>query len=162
LIRRGYKPTEGARDAPFAPELEESIMTAKGTQGGKIITLALGLGVMVLAAQAGEDAMKVQAAGGPVRCDIQVKPLGGGVELQGVVFANSAIHGAYELQVSKSGGGGTSNINQGGAFNARPDEPAKLGVVTLGGDKATYRAQLKVMWDGQEIECEKTVGGGWL
>ena len=135
--------------------------TAKGTHGRRIVTLALGLGVMILAAQGGENGMNAQA-GGPVHCEIQVKPLGGGIELQGIVFASTPVQGAYELQVSKSGGGGSSNINQGGDFDASPNAPARLGVVTLGGDKGTYRARLKVMWNGKTIQCEKSVGGGWL
>ncbi len=136
--------------------------TARGTFGRRIVTLALGLGVMVMAAQGGENGMKAQAADGSVRCEIEVTELGTGVQLQGVVFANRSVQGAYELQVSKSGAGGHSNINQAGDFDARPDAPAKLGVVQLGGDGGTYRARLKVMWDGDEIECEKRIGGGWL
>lgn len=136
--------------------------TAKGTYGRRIVTLALGLGVMVMAAQSGENGMNAQAADGSVRCEIKIEEIGAGVQLQGVVTANRAVQGAYELQVSKSGGGGRSNISQAGDFDARPNVPAKLGIVQLGGDGGTYRATLKVMWDGEEIECEKRVGGGWL
>jgi len=136
---------------------------AWGKYGRRIGTLALGLGVAVMAAHSGKDGMmKAQAADGHVRCEIEVEELGMGVKLQGVVFANRAVNGAYQLQVSKSGSGGSSNINQGGHFNARPDVPAKLGVVQLGGDGGSYSARLRVMWDGEEIECEKSVGGGWL
>jgi hypothetical protein len=117
---------------------------------------------MIAAVPSGGYKVNAGAAGGPVRCEIRVTPLGGGVELQGVVFADAAIQGAYALQVSAAGGG-RSNINQAGRFSARPDVPAKLGLVRLGGDSgSTYRATLKVTWNGEEIECEKTVGGGWL
>lgn len=136
---------------------------ARGPHGRRIVTLALGLGVMIVGAGIGEGGMKAKAGGGGVRCDIEVKTLGNGVQLQGVVIAKTAIQGAYELQVSKSNsGGGGSNINQAGGFDAQPGAPAKLGVVTLGGDGGSYRAKLKVMWNGEEIECEKKVGGGWL
>lgn len=136
--------------------------TARGSYGRRIITLALGLGVMVMAAQGDNDGMTAQAADGSVRCEIKVREMGSGVQLQGMVFANKAVQGAYELQVSKSGGGGHSNISQAGDFDARPDTPARLGIVQLGGDGGTYRAKLRVMWNGDEIECEKRVGGGWL
>lgn len=135
--------------------------TVKRAYGRRIVTLALGLGVMVLAAQSGENGMTAKAGGGSVRCEIRVEKFGGGVQLQGVVFANEAVEGAYEMQVSKSGDGGRSNINQAGGFNVRPNAPAKLGIVQLGGDSGSYRAKLKVMWNGEEIECEKNVGG-WL
>ncbi len=135
---------------------------AGGANGRRIVTLAFGLGVMVVAAQGGEKAMDAEAKSGPVRCEIEVKPLGGGVELQGVVYSNAPVSGAYQLQVSKSGNGSSSNINQGGNFDAKPDQPAKLGIVRLGGDGGSYQAKLKVTWNGEEIECEKTVGGGWL
>ncbi|MGB0085247.1 MAG: curli-like amyloid fiber formation chaperone CsgH [Rhodomicrobiaceae bacterium] len=137
-------------------------MTKQGTQGWRIATLAFGFAAMTVAAQGGEDSMKAQTAGGPVRCEIEVTPLGGGVELRGVVFANAHVQGAYELRVSKSGNGSHSNVNQAGKFDARPDTPARLGAVTLGGDRGIYRATLKVIWNGEEIECEKTIGGGWL
>jgi hypothetical protein len=134
---------------------------SKCPHGSRIVTLALGLGVMIVAAQSGENSMAAKAASGPVRCEIQVEKLGSSVQLQGVVFANEAVQGAYEMQVSKSGVGGRSNINQAGGFDAGPHAPAKLGIVQLGGDNGTYRAKLKVTWNGEEIECEKKIGG-WL
>lgn len=135
---------------------------AKGPLGPRTVTLALGLGVMIVAAQTGEGGMKAEAADGSVRCEIQVKELRSGVQLEGVVIAKKAVQGSYNLQVSSSGGGGRSSINQGGDFDAQPNAPAKLGVVTLGGDGGSYRAKLKVIWNGEEIECEKKIGGGWL
>lgn len=126
--------------------------------GRRILTLAFGLGVMIMAAEAGEDGMKAYA-GGSVRCDIEVQRLGNRVELQGVVFANTAVRGAYELQVTKSGGGGRSNISQAGEFDAVPSSPTKLGFVQLGGDNGSYHAKLRVMWNDHQVECEKSVGG---
>lgn len=131
--------------------------------GRRIVTLALGLGVMVLAANSGEDGqMKAQAADGSVRCEIEVKELGAGVQLQGIVFAQQSGSGEYQLRVRKSGGGGSSNINQAGEFSAQADTPTRLGIVQLGGDGGSYDAQLKVFWNGEEIVCHKSIGGGWL
>lgn len=137
------------------------MMAAGKRRGLQPAPLALGLGLMAAALQSGGAKVSAETAGGPVRCEIRVTSLGGGVELQGVVFADAAINGAYALQVSSSGNG-RSNVNQAGRFSASPDGPAKLGSVRLGGDSSTYRATLKVTWNGEEIECEKTVGGGWL
>jgi len=129
--------------------------------GRRIVTLALGLGVMIMATSGGDEIMKAHAFGGPVRCKIEVDQRGDLVALQGVVFASKAVRGTYELHVTKSSSGGSSNISQAGDFDAYPDEPTPLGIVQLGGDGGKYRARLKVMWDGDQVECEKTVGG-WI
>ena len=121
-----------------------------------IAPLALGLGVVVLAAQ-GPDSGQAQAADGPLSCKIDVQKTADGVELQGVVTASKAGSGTYELEVLKSGSGGSSNISQDGEFDAAAGIPAKLGVVTLGGDGGPYHAKLKVTSNGEEASCEKTV-----
>jgi hypothetical protein len=127
-------------------------------QGHRIVPLALGLGVMILAAQGEGEGSRAQAAEGPISCKIEVQQSGGGVQLQGVVFASKAARGTYELEVIKSGGGGQSNISQDGEFDAAAGVPAKLGVVQLGGDGGSYHATLKVTSDGNEVSCEKTAG----
>ncbi len=135
--------------------------TGNEWSGRRFIPLALGLGVMVVAdGQAGEQGAQAEAKAeaGPIRCEILVKPAGAGVQLEGLVFASGKVAGSYRLQVRKTGGGGTSNINQGGDFSAGPDAPARVGTVTLGGDGGSYSAKLKVTWDGGTAECEETVG----
>ncbi len=132
--------------------------TGNEGSGRRFIPLALGLGVMVVASQASEHGASAKAESGPIRCEIQVKHEGGGVQLEGVVFASDAVKGSYRMQVRKTGGGGSSNINQGGDFRAGPQAPARVGTVTLGGDDGSYSANLKVTWDGGTVECEETVG----
>jgi hypothetical protein len=149
------------RTTRASPGLLEARMMSARKRHCLTAPVALGLGVVAAAMLSGGTEVNAEAARGPVRCEIKVTSLGGGVELQGVVFADAAIHGDYALQVS-SAGSGRSSINQAGRFSAGPDGPAKLGTVRLGGDNGTYRATLKVTWNGEEIECEKTVGGGWL
>ena len=124
--------------------------------------ITLGVGTMIMALYGGGDMINAKAGNAQVRCEIEVKEMDNGVQLQGVVFADEAVRGAYQLQVSKSGRGNQSNINQAGNFDARPNIPAKLGIVRLGGDSGAYEARLKVSWDSEEIECEKNIGGGWL
>ncbi len=133
--------------------------TENGSAGRRFIPLALGLGVMIVAGRSQVHPASAKAVSGLVRCEIEFTASSGGVEFQGAVFANAEVEGRYQLQVGKIGGG-RSNINQGGAFKAGPDAPARLGKVTLGGDGGSYSAKLKVMWDGEAIECEKTVVGG--
>lgn len=120
----------------------------------QVLGLALGAGIVGSAlAAAGSE----QTA---VRCEIQVKERAGGVTLEGIAFAKTAINGSYQLLVTKSGGGGSSNINQGGEFKTLPGRNTSLGTVMLGGDGGTYAAKLKVMWDGRSTECSEKVRGG--
>lgn len=135
--------------------------TQWGPHGRRFVTLAFGLGVMFVAAQSGSDSA-AEAGSSGVRCKIQVEKLGDRVELQGMVIAKSAMQGSYQMQVSKSGDAGQSSINQAGDFEAAANAETPLGLIQLGGDGGGYRAKLKVMWDGEAIECEETVGGGWL
>lgn len=94
----------------------------------------------------------------PLRCEIQVDERGNSVALEGLVFAKSAIEGSYHLTVSKSGGSGSSEINQSGGFSAGPGGPASLASVTLGGG-GSYIARLRVTWDGHSVECTERVRG---
>jgi hypothetical protein len=100
-----------------------------------------------------------QTASQPLRCEIQVQEHGNSVSLAGVVFAKTAVAGSYQLRVTKSGGAGSSGINQSGDFSAGPGEPGRLGTVTLGGDGGSYVAKLTVTWDGGSIECTERVRG---
>jgi hypothetical protein len=100
-----------------------------------------------------------QKASEPIRCEIQVNERGPSVTLEGVVFAKTAIEGTYQLRVSKSGGGGSSDINQSGDFSAGPGEPSTVGTVMLGGDGGSFIAKLTVTWNGGSIECIERVGG---
>lgn len=122
-----------------------------------IAPVAIALGAVIFAAQ-GQEGGRVHAASGPLSCEIDVHRTGGGVELQGLVTSAKAASGTYELEVLKSGSGGQSNISQDGEFEASPGVPAKLGVVTLGGDGGSYHAKLKVTSShGTAVSCEKTV-----
>jgi hypothetical protein len=126
-----------------------------GPLTGWFVPAALGVGVIGVIASGIE---RVDASQ-PIRCEIQVKEYGSSVALEGVVFARSAAVGSYRLRVSKTGGGGSSDISQSGEFSAGPGEPSTLGSVTLGGDGGSYVARLTVTWDGGSIECTERVGG---
>jgi CsgH protein len=141
--------------------MEAEMIAAKDSRMARIGLLALGAGALTAATQGEGDRAGAEVPHGPVRCEIQVTPLDGGIELQGMVFAQKPVQGRYALQVASSGQG-RSNINQAGRFSASPDVPVKLGSIRLGGGSSSYRARLKVSWNGEEISCEKTVGGGWL
>lgn len=115
-------------------------------------TLGLGMiGVTAVTAKQSETA--------PLRCEIKVKDQGGNVALEGIVRADAATEGAYHFRVSKSGGGGSANIDQRGDFKAGPDNPGRLGSVMLGTNGGTYVAKLTVTANGQTFECSEKVGG---
>jgi hypothetical protein len=119
-----------------------------------LIPGTLSLGVMGITAVTAK-----QHENGPVRCEIKVKDQGGSVSLEGVVRADAATQGEYHFRVNKAGGGGSANIDQRGEFNAGPDNPGRLGSVTLGTNGGTYVAKLTVTAGGQTFECTEKVGG---
>lgn len=107
---------------------------------------------------AGDDANAGWFSSDRVRCEIQVTPRPYGLELQGMVYAEDAVSGEYELNIRQDGISGQSVINQGGGFQAMPNTPARLGTVSLGGD-GSYTAKLKVHAGGKTFVCAKRVGG---
>lgn len=124
--------------------------------GPRTLGLAVGLGVVGTIAA---GAASVEAASDGIRCEIQVKSRSGGVTLEGIVHANAAVDGSYQLVITKSGGGGSSDINQGGEFSAAPGKETSLGTVVLAGNGGSYTATLKVKWNGKSTECREKVSG---
>lgn len=100
------------------------------------------------------------SAGGSseLRCEIYQSHRGGGVVLEGVVFSGSAVNGSYQFTVTKSGGGGSSNINQGGEFSVGAGGKRTVSSVSLGGDGG-YSATLRVTADGHTTACKERTGG---
>lgn len=121
-----------------------------------VLALAVGLGIIGSAIAAAGSTEADQDA---VRCAIEIKQRAGDVSLEGVVFSKTAIDGSYQLVVTKSGGGGSSNINQGGEFRTQPGRNTSLGIVMLSGDSGSYTAKLKVDWKGNSTECREKVRG---
>jgi hypothetical protein len=117
-----------------------------------ILTLALGFG---LTGATGVPSTAAAASGG-VSCEINVSPRAGGVALQGMVRADHAVAGSYELIVTQSGGGGGSDIQQAGEFSAGAGRSAALGTVVLGGAGGNFKARLKLTWDGSTTQCRES------
>jgi len=113
----------------------------------------LGLGLMMAA----PDGASAGGAGG-LRCEIYQAQSGNGVVLEGVVFASGAVEGTYQFSVVKSGGGGNSNINQGGAFSLGSGGKTTVGTVSLGGG-GSYTASLRVSAGGHTTACRERTGG---
>lgn len=92
-------------------------------------------------------------------CQIGATPAGGGmVRLEALVNADKAVSGSYTFRVEKTGGGGSSTINQGGDFDAKAGQTATLSSVSLGGKGARYNATLDVTIGGKTVSCTKQTG----
>jgi hypothetical protein len=119
-------------------------------------TLALTIAAGLLAA--GFASRTSSAASEGVRCEIAVEEQAGRVMLEGFVDTASRISGSYELLVSKTGGGGSSDISQGGEFSADAGARTALGTVVLDGD-GSYTAKLKIRWNGKTATCRESLRG---
>jgi hypothetical protein len=95
----------------------------------------------------------------PLRCEIVANPSGGMVALEGVLHTDMPISGSYRFRVVSSGGGGSSNIQQGGEFSAAPGEAATLGTVMIGNSGGRYKATLEIVANGKTIACTERTGG---
>ena len=85
-------------------------------------------------------------------CDIEVKRTSHGIRITPVVHADRAMAGEYSLVITKSGASGSSDINQGGPFDAARNEEIALSASEFSlerGDR--FRAVLKVRSGGREI-----------
>ena len=76
-----------------------------------------------------------------VSCEVRVRSSSNGILIQAVAHADRAINGDYELVITKSGGGGSSDVTQSGPFTAAAGESVTLGSTELGAD-GRYRAVL--------------------
>ena len=115
--------------------------------------LLLGLGLAGAAAGTGT----ADASAGPLRCEIVAATQDGMLTLQGVIRADEPVVGFYRFKVTGAGGGGSSNIAQGGEFMAGPEGAVSLGQVMLGG--GSYDASLEVTAGGKTVSCSERVGG---
>lgn len=118
-----------------------------------LVPVLIGLGL----AGAADGAGRADAAAEPLRCEIRETAVNGMVALEARVRSDVAASGSYSFRVTSAGGGGRSDISQGGAFTAGPGEPATLGQVMLGQRGATFDARLEVTSGGRSIACSERI-----
>jgi len=94
------------------------------------------------------------ASDGPVSCDIQITESAGGIRLQPTALSVADLNGTYEFAVSKSGGGNTATISQGGPFSARAGRPEILSDSSFDA-RGSLTATLRIHWQGGTLSCEK-------
>ncbi|QCL97371.1 curli-like amyloid fiber formation chaperone CsgH [Agrobacterium tumefaciens] len=93
------------------------------------------------------------------RCEIRATPQAGMVKLEAATKGDTGGRGTYSFHVEKSGGGGSSVINQGGDFDVAAGRSQLLGSVTLDAKGARYKVVLDLVIDGRSFSCTKQVGG---
>lgn len=87
-----------------------------------------------------------------VDCDIDVRRTSNGVALEGLASFGRATDGDFSFVITKSGGGGSSDIEQGGEYDARAGEELSLGSAEFStGRGSSWRATLKLFDGGREI-----------
>lgn len=95
---------------------------------------------------------EVQRARAPASCEIIVDHTSQGVRITPVVHADHTMSGGYSLVVTKTGASGSSDINQGGPFDAARGELVKLGASEFSLERdAHFRAVLTITEEGREV-----------
>lgn len=85
-------------------------------------------------------------------CDILVSRTLRGIRVTPVVNANRSLSGNFTLTITKDGADGSSDISQGGEFDARRGERVELSSSEFSMERgATFRAVLKVRAGGNEV-----------
>jgi hypothetical protein len=85
-------------------------------------------------------------------CDIKVAKTSHGVRITPVVRSDRSLSGEYSIVITKNGGGGSSDISQGGPFDAARGVKQELGSSEISMERgASFRAVLKVRAGGHEV-----------
>jgi hypothetical protein len=94
----------------------------------------------------------------PTTCEIRVASNGGMLAIQGVVNGGIALSGSYQMRVSGQGPGGSTNLNQGGQFNAGAGEAVTLGQVMVDNSGGTYDVVLSIDSAEGKVDCQGHFG----
>lgn len=85
-------------------------------------------------------------------CDIDIDRTSNGIRVTPIIRADKSMAGEYSLVITKSGASGSSDISQGGPFDAARGERVRLGASEFSMEQgAKFRAVLKVRAGGREI-----------
>ena len=98
------------------------------------IVASLGTTLTFQASSFAEDqdmSVIARASAGPLACEIRKVSAGGSVQLTGVVSSSAAVAGNARFVLTKSGPSGTSNVNQGNAFDLAAGAEVHVSHVTI-------------------------------
>ncbi len=107
---------------------------------------------------AGEQDMSViaRASSGPLACEIRKVSVGESVQLTGVVSSSAAVTGNARFLLTKSGPSGTSNINQGNAFDLAAGAEINVSHVTINLGHEDHAAVEFLATSSDGIVCHAT------
>ena len=106
-----------------------------------------GAGIGAAAATANTDLADTGLA-----CGVSTKVDGGLVMIEGIVESPTALTGEYRFALKSRGNGGSSNISQGGRFNAAPGAAISLGSIMVNAG-ATIDVDFSVTTGGKQFDC---------
>jgi len=94
----------------------------------------------------------VQKVNARFSCDIDIDRTSNGIRVTPIIRADKSMAGEYSLVITKSGASGSSDISQGGPFDAARGERVRLSASAFSIERgAKFRAVLKVRAGGREI-----------
>ncbi len=98
------------------------------------------------ASYAAQDAAAPFAGpGDALLCDVTAEPTSRGLLIEAHAFANRNVDGEYDLRITKSGGGGSSDVSQGGFVAIAAGSEETLGQTELSVERgARIHADLTV------------------
>ncbi|MBO9587648.1 curli-like amyloid fiber formation chaperone CsgH [Devosia sp.] len=95
------------------------------------------------------------AAGGDFACGVISKTQGGMLALEGTLVSPTALSGQYRFALKSAGGGGSTNISQGGQFSAAPNAEVSLGQVMINAG-SNVSVDFTVTANGKTFDCSQT------
>jgi len=119
---------------------------------GTIAALAI-----VAAALAATSGM-ANGANETASCGVVTSTQDGMLTIQGTILSPKPLSGSYQLSVHSSGGGNSSNINQGGNFSAEANQETALGKVMINAS-ANPEVKLEVTANGEKLDCDEIFAG---
>jgi hypothetical protein len=97
-----------------------------------------------------------RASSGPLACEIRKVSVGEAVQLTGVVSSSAAVTGNARFLLTKSGPSGTSNINQGNAFDLAAGAEMHVSHVTINLGREDHALVEFVATSSDGILCHAT------
>ncbi len=99
-------------------------------------------------------AANANAAGGDFACGVATKTQGGMLAIEGTLVSPTALSGEYRFALKSAGGGGSSNISQGGQFSAAPNAEISLGQVMVNAG-SNVSVDFTVTANGKTFDCSQ-------
>lgn len=124
----------------------------------KLTAAAITLSAMGLTTACAAVGASYAGTGSGEACEIQAFHEGNGTTLTGTFHSEAPVSGTYSFKVTGRGSSGSSNISQGGEFEAAQGEDVELGNVMMSSPGGIFDAVLEVTIDGRTVDCRKRVG----